>query len=242
MERACRSRHGRSGVLISAFVLGLLGQGVQAQPVVEGAERQLRQKAVWQWTVGERLAARFDASAEEARAAQGEARSRDAFPGSPSPVVKLPVGHTVRGDETPELFLSFELCDALINRSFPPDGRQQSEWRRRYEEGAAALGLGRDIWPRIEKAAAAFLEGKREHYRLSIASPLHERVDRVVPDRIDMDSCRARAQAMAAVGSELGSEVFLRLLYEVVAPSLHMSYAYQQELSDHLRFLEGGCR
>lgn len=234
MKRNRRSRH-RLLMALSATALWL---AAQTQPVSGSGQDQTIQKPAWRWTTEERLAARFNEDTEKARVAHREARHREAFPGSPTPTAQQPVGHSVRGSETPELFLPFELFDVLINRSFPPDGLHQNEWRRRYEERAAALGLGSNLWARVEKAAAVLLERRREHYRRATASP----TPKTEPVReLDISACQDRAEAMAAVRDELGEEAFLQLLYEVVAPSTHAVYAYKSNFSDHLLFQEGGC-
>lgn len=241
MKRALRDLRCRRGMILAALWLSFLGQSSQIQAESGSAQTGGHPKSAWQWTLDERLTARFDPRAEEERLAKRRARSRGAFPGSPTPVLKHPVGHVIQGGETPELFLSFELFDALINRSFPPDGLHQNEWRRRYEERAAALGLGRDLWPRIEKAAAGLLERRRERYRRSREEPLQGEAN-LAKDSFDVEACRARAQAITAVRKELGQELFSRLLYEAVAPSLNIVSSPRPDLQIHLRFVEGGCR
>lgn len=123
----------------------------------------------------------------------------------------------------------------------PPDANLESQ--KIIERRAVALGFGRDLWKRLEKAAAPYLELQRADERRARAklSPPRPRVG------LEMDSdailyCRARARAFAAAKSEFGAESFLRLLYIGVTPGLAISYVVKDGLADQLRFIDGGCR
>jgi len=207
-------------------------------------------KPAWKWTVEERLARRFDPQAIAARARE-QAAEREAYYArhpelSEDPLFKVddqggPPTETIEGTKTPELFLTWELFLDLLNRSLLADGLSERGYRERIEERAAALGFGKDLWPRLEEAAAPFIELRRK------AEPLRLIQSGETTDGFKMDAegllwCRTRAQAITAAKAEFGEEAFLRLLYEAVAPNLNEAWIVVPGLAEHLRFLEGGCQ
>lgn len=209
----------------------------------------------WKWEVSKRLAQRFDEKAMQARSAEHAKAQREILrnfpaltltsPEADSQAVKTktaPRTDSIAGDKTPELFLSFELFSYLIDSTFSPD-HPYNEARRRIETRAAALGFGADLWSRLEKASEPFLRMERQRQRLARTEPstsgMAEKGEMNEQARL---SCRARAEAIAAAKVEFGEEPFLRLLYEVVAPNIHVTYVVSEATADHLRFLEGGCR
>jgi hypothetical protein len=140
----------------------------------------------------------------------------------------------IDGRKSPELFFPTELFTILIEAGYPPSG-SVSESRQRISERAAALGFGRDLWPRLASAAAPFLKLRRERDRLA-AKLDGSRAD-------DSETwCRKRAEALAAAKAEFGEELFLRLLYEAVAPTGSISYVVSAGEPAMLRSAEWGCR
>lgn len=140
----------------------------------------------------------------------------------------------------PLLFLRrpWELFHSLLTSGFPPDGRHQKEFRQDIEERAAALGFGADLWRRLGKLASPLLELQREDARRAKAlkSPAGD-------SHLTLPICRARAKALAAAKAEFGEEAFLRLLYEVIAPSLSKSSGEiePKAAAANLLRIEGGC-
>lgn len=200
-------------------------------------------KPAWQWTLDERLTARFDSKAIEARRAREQARAKS-FPKSGMPGDELyevpPSGFSVDGATTPELFLPHELFDHLIHTCFPADGRDQNLSRRMVERRAAALGLGSDLWHRLRKATAPLVADDLDHYRrFREATQSGQATEE---DVAGARRCHLRAAAMEASRKELGEELFLRLLYEAVAPSVSFGYTSDKNLEAFLRYQEGGCR
>jgi hypothetical protein len=217
-----------------------------------GKSRGGFQKPAWKWTPEERLAKRFDPEAMKARAEALAAEHRAMAEKFPSMEAEFQKGwfegkrpsnqHTIEGDKTPELFMPSELFTFLIDDGFPPDGRDQSELRLGIEERAAAIGFGRDLWSRIEKAAAPYLKLQREHFRQAMANP--SRAAEVESDELSESQirwCRVRTKALAQVKAELGDEAFLRLLYEAVAPAKHVTYVLDERSAERVRVQEGGC-
>lgn len=226
------------------FVLMLMAQTVVAQSSSEPRSSTLG-KPAWQWTIEERLAKRFDpaemkerAAAEDQRLQElmklGMLREKDVSSRSSEGDVD-----TISGRETPELFLPMELFNVLLDSAFPPDGLNQDAARASIEEHAAALGFGADFWRRLGRISSPFLEIRREHARQAIASK-----SAMGDERLALSLCRSRAEAMVAAKAEFGEEDFLRLLYEVVAPSLSKASRIHDKkaAAENLERIEGGCR
>jgi hypothetical protein len=218
--------------------------GAAARP--EGVSR----KPAWTWTVEERLAKRFDPKAMAARAAE-EAEKEKAFRArnpelAEDPLFKTdypgrPLMETIDGAETPELFMVWELFTFFVDRAFPVLGSDNSHYRQRIEQRAAALGFGHDMWTRLEVATSPF-NGLMREARLRPPHPAKPKKGFVM-DSEDLHWCRVRAQAIANAKAEFGEEAFLRLLYEVIAPDQKVSGVYTASgLAERYRFMEGGCK
>jgi hypothetical protein len=212
-------------------------------------------KPAWEWSVEERLAARFDPEAVEAKEVERKANDDEARKQSPDgrlPLDELldqmtgpePVTITLDGSKTPELYLPGELFWVLIDRGLQHEqgSPDPGKYWARMEGRAAALGFGRDFWDRLENIAAPYVTFQRPDRLRSVeqkgAGERKEEAQR---------RCRARAQALRAAEAEFGREAFLRLLYEAVAPDAYQVQIlgpepvdYQQH-AEEARFQEGGC-
>jgi hypothetical protein len=208
-------------------------------------------KPAWKWSVDERLAKRFDPESMKARAEARAARLKDLERHFPAPTDDLFASEvknqqnvdTIQGDTNPELFLTFELFDQLLEMGFPPHGMNQRESRRLIEEQAVVLGFGQDLWDRLERAAAPFLKLRRREERLARNGLLPSRPadgTKMSPEALHW--CRERARAIAAAKAEFGEESFLRLLYAGVTPGFGITYVFDPGDADRLRYVEGGCR
>lgn len=225
------------------------------EPRVPENGQKLPGNPAWKWSLQERLAKRFDPEEMKARAAEQAAEQkalRKMMPRDESdPLWQIPEDSVpmmlVEGKKTPELFLTWELFNTLLDRALPLEGEKYvSLTRCPIEERAAALGFGRDLWPRLEKAAAPYLRLQAEDAarQLSSSGPAE---GPGAKDGFQMDArairlCRARSQAIAAAKAEFSEEAFLRLLYEAVAPQVMVSDPVYPGMADRLRFIEGGCR
>jgi hypothetical protein len=191
--------------------------------------------------VEERLAARFDPAAMKARAAE-DAVSREKAEAMFGEHFEAPVDqHSVVGSRNPELLLPIELFRNLISNAFPEDGRDHGYPRERIEEAAAALGIGSDLWPRLEKAATPYLQVRNARYRRAMAALARsEELEDSASD--DFAHCRSLAQALTAAKAEFGEETLLRLLYQEVAPNIGITYNLDQETRNRLRSMERGCQ
>jgi hypothetical protein len=236
-----RWRLGVIGVL--AFAAFLLGESAVAQIQENGAATKhgKPRKPAWQWTLDERLAARFDPESMKARAArEAELAKKTAAQFGESFDVS-PDQHTIDGKIEPELFLPGELFHALLSDAFPDNALQRQEMRSWIEERAAVIGFGSDFWIRLEKVAASYLK-LRDERNLRALEALARSETFEESEKDSLARCRALGKALADAKAEFGDEAFLRLLYEAKAPAMSLGYSSTEGLSDRLRFMEGGCQ
>lgn len=208
-------------------------------------------KPAWKWSVDERLAKRFDPESVKARAEERAAKRKDFEKHFPALAQNPLAGEvknqqnvdTIEGETNPELFLTFELFDQLLEMGFPPHGMNQQESRRLIEERAVVLGFGQDLWDRLEQAAAPFLKLQRREEQLTRNGALPSRPaddTKMSPEALHW--CRERARAIAAAKAEFGEEPFLRLLYTGVTTGFDITYVFDPGDAGRLRYVEGGCQ
>ena len=205
----------------------LLAQGAASAATVH------LHKPAWQWTLDERLAARFDPAAQAAR----EAAHRDVIAhlhlGGPADVLV--------GKEAPELYLPTELFNHLLRVGFLDLGLTGPEPRRAIEARAAPLGFTSNLWPRLEAAVSPYLELRSRRPKLfGTGVPLGGK-GLFAEQASQLAACRSQAEALASAKAEFGEQPFLRLLYEAVAPSARLSYTVNWLSRAEARFIEQGC-
>lgn len=226
---------------VSSSSLGLLVLVCLTSSADYAASSQPEKKPAWQWTAEERLAERFHPDSMQARAeanAIREAKVRELF-GDTQTYARAsdPATDSISGDENPELFLTWELFDHLLELGFPSSGNDLTG-RQIIDDRAAPAGFGADLWNRLEKAS---------HQFLLVRDQTNSRRLRAVPqgarssEDTDLHWCRTRASAITRAKAEFGEEKFLRLLYEVAAPGMSKTYVVTPGTKRHLRFIEGGC-
>ena len=246
--RFVRQTHRRLQTLPILLAAGCLfiASGAKSQQALPEKGEQSRRPA-WTWSAEERLARRFDSEAMEARAAKRSAvreQMEKRFPdmAADSGPSRKNVD-SIRGDETPELFLQWELFDSLLDRGFSAEGLDQRETRREIEERAAALGVGNDLWQRLGRATSSLLSLQSEQFRRAMRSAHssgQQKPDGWTGD--DLLYCKTRAEAIAAAKAEFGDETFLRLLYEAVAPLVTRTYTVERGTAENFLYIERGCR
>jgi hypothetical protein len=233
---------------LSLILLLISALPAAAQPGGDSAKGN-PPKPAWRWSVDERLAKRFDPESRKARAEEQAAKLKDFQKRFPVPADDLFAVKnqqnvdTIEGETNPELFMTFELFDQLLEMGFPPRGMNQQESRRLIEERAVVLGFGQDLWDRLERAAAPYLKLQRREEQLARNGLLPERpADGAKMSPEALLWCRERARAIAAAKAEFGEEPFLRLLYAGVTPGFGITYVFDLGRADLLRYVEGGCQ
>ena len=226
----------RPGGPAGKIVLGLLTVFLAlllAPPGAATAAAVHLHKPAWQWTLDERLAARFDPAAQAAR----QAAHRDALAG-------LHLGgpaDMVDGRESPELYLPTELFNQLLDVAFLDLEFLGPERRHSIETRASSLGFKSDLWPRLEAAVSPYLKLRRTPYTLfGSQAPLGGRGLFGQPSR-ELSLCHLQAEALASAKAEFGERAFLRLLYEAVAPTTRLSYTINSLSRAQAKYIEEGC-
>lgn len=229
--------------LIGTIVLGMLATSVTLS-ATENPDRERREssrKQVWDWTVEERLAVRFDPVLAVQRATAGWARTDAGTTGRPQ-------WGEVHGNENPELFLPGELFIALLGGLHGDTGFRDSS-RAIRRNRIIAFGIDDEtFWRELESAISSYLRFAARH--AAIQQRLIHTLDEgersglaAEAERMGPDLCRSRAAALAGARRHFGAETFDRFLYTVVAPSLSVSSGDPLvDTAEHLRFLEGGCQ
>jgi hypothetical protein len=235
----------RLGVVggVLALAAFLLGEIAVAQTQENGAATRHDKpgKPAWQWTLEERLEARFNPEAMKARSAREAELAKKTAAQFGERFDFSPDQHSIDGKREPELFLPGELFHALLSDAFPDNALQQEEMRSRIEERAAVIGFGSDLWIRLERVAAPYLR-LRDERNLHALEALARSEAFEDSEKDSLARCRALARALADAKAEFGDKVFLRLLYEAKAPTMSLGYSSNEGLSDRLRFMEGGCQ
>ena len=144
-----------------------------------------------------------------------------------------------------DLFMPSEVFQMLMNFAYLPSESRSESYRRAKADVVVQHGLPPDFWERLEVVAASHIADARLVREIGATVPkLHgaER-ERVMEDLAirQRDSCRSRADALAAARSEFGAERFDRFLYDAVA--VNMFHATDQLPSpENLLWRERGCR
>ena len=199
------------------------------------------QKPPWEWTIEERLAARFDPVkirereiAYEARFPQTAGSSRRAREESIGTAGKQPLVYIIDGSRNPELFLPYELFDGLLTGLDPDEtGRLRQQlylraWIRRlgYDDEA--------FWASLESVSAKYLPLR---FGKNISSSSEE-VNASAEAR-----CRERYDALEAARALFGRKQFDIVLYTVMAPvSQYSEGSLNDGPSVKHRRAEMGCR
>ena len=189
----------------------------------------------WEWTLKERLDERFDPiSIRERDAARLAADPRETS-GSPNKTDDIaeiskdrPFEYGIDGRRNPELFLSFELFDALLTGLSPQESTRTSQ-RQLRQKYLRSLGYDPNVfWGSLEGLSADYLDTQT----------------RMCTDKACADArCVARFQALEAARKLFGRDEFNRLLYLAVAPTLrHATATMDKNYRADLERQELGCR
>jgi hypothetical protein len=154
---------------------------------------------------------------------------------------------TIRGRDTPEALLPWELFESLIARAFAPQQAVRDAFRIGMNERARELGLPTDPWPILEATSSHFLASRAKQAQLAarLASALPSERTRLLSEikGVQAADCWLRTQAIGAIRAAFDDGVFDRFLYEVVASSLTITTRLtSEEEIENLRFIERGCR
>lgn len=221
-----------------ATVLGLLLLAFSSRAA---APDRPREKAAWEWSIDERLAARTDTvlAAQRVRAAQGSGGigRNVSSNGIPSSAEVLDV---IDGKTTPALFLPTEVFERFLTLAFVVDDNWQSSWQRDVREA----GLPSDFWTRLPVVADPYLKELRWRYQML------QHGKRYPDQRTNVDAqivglspaiCRDAVSALARTRAAFGTS-FDRFMYSAVAKGMSKVVFGTAEDRDRLSREARGCQ
>lgn len=224
------------GVLLSSTVLG---QPPAGTPGESGSEDNV--KPPWEWTLEERLNARFDPQ---------KIRQRMKNRGH-NPQVDLdtvPENYEIlSGQEHPHLFLPSRVFDAMLNSAFLADADFRTPRRKQMAERYHGdLEIDGAFWRDLSIVLASYLNTKLEYERLErdyLATEDEQERRRLKAEvqKENMVRCRARFQALEAAREYFGSSEFDRFLYEAVAAELWEAGLWTTSLRQARANIARGC-
>jgi len=198
-------------------------------------------KTIWNWTIDERLAQRFDRDSIQERAlayrpGNAEVRSQSMPANSDGAATTPHFEYIIDGHRNPELFLPHELYDMLLS-GLTPDESLRIKQRSFYEPLLKQMGYdAAAFWNALTSVNGEYLLVKFGDRPSGFASKATMQAE--VNAR-----CRARFKALEAARRLFGRTAFDRLLYTVIAPTTteSMSTTSDAHLEDDLRSAERGC-
>lgn len=199
-------------------------------------------KPAWQLTIDERLEARFDIDKMAERREAAEARALEQGLPLPNPTRDLVIGSI-----NPEVYMPWEIMNHLLDLGFEPHQEFRAMYRAEIDERLHELGFEADLWSTLEVAAAQYLRQYQLQNTMMAGLEDAAKRDEIVAKikEVQHPMCAFRAAALEAAREMIGRETFDRILYQVVAPEMELSFSYELGYSEHervLRFVEGGCR
>ncbi|HEV2722923.1 MAG TPA: hypothetical protein VG323_23060 [Thermoanaerobaculia bacterium] len=210
-------------------------------------------KPSWQWTIEDRLAARFDVTARNRRIETFEARrntnqalattqSRKPFtPPMPDPSRPTDV---IQGLDHPELLMPFEIFGSFTRAAYGAMDKTSEVVKQDALRKGLAIGLPPDFLRVLETQAHTFIALQREELQLveSIASgKVADRQGAMARlSKVRDDECASRWSAMENLRRRLGPR-FAEFLYTAVAPGVSRTF-FEPVSAEQLRRQEEGCR
>jgi hypothetical protein len=211
--------------------MSLIGGAVvfAAAMAASSQENARRAPEPWEWRSEDRVRARTDPLFLQKRNAEQEKLRTQVQRGEYGGryVLGDPGKPAILGWETPELFLPFELFDALRSTFDSGEGA-------RYTAAIREAGWDEGQFWRVLQIATTNLRAAEEGLAQSRVAPPEG-----VLDEANLNVCRARAAAIQQMREAFGHEALDRFLYGAVAPSVAISGMDDREL---LLFVDRGCR
>jgi hypothetical protein len=191
---------------IRVILVVLLAAAAQGQPG----------KASWNWSIEERLEARFDVQQRAKRVSRHIEHQRGKNAIAPTSAASL--GDVIDGKVNPELFLPTELFRALVFSGFVT---QPKFYPLGVRQTSDDLFLAEAEWDELRdlvREYAANLEQERDLIAESTAADVtRKKAISAEIEKLRLQQCAASAAALRRARAQYGVERFNRFLYTVVA-------------------------
>jgi hypothetical protein len=206
-------------------------------------------KPVWQWTLSERLKSRLDVDEIRRRA---EVHLADFPEGSDKGHIQPNASPRdffyIDGSRNPELFLTYELMNALL-RGVSSDVETREATRRGYRRRIEQFGWNAsEFWATIDKITAGYAAviDAESSVQIQLSEPeTPSRHERLLAEQAALrrSICQQRAAILRLARAAFDAGEFDRFLYTEIAPYLSVSSDIPQASeSAKLQRLEEGCR
>lgn len=191
-------------------------------------------KAAWEWDVDERIAARLAPTSPARRTAEEGSLVR-------APGTRY---FDVDGATDPALLLPHELFSAIVDM---PDEAIVRSRRREYDGAIRQAGWNPDeFWQQLGEITKQYLAVQlatyRAYERAQTVTPPKRRQIEAQAERLDVEQCRLRIEALNAARERFGP-AFDRFLYTAVAPNISIGSSEPGPgEAGRLARIAGGCR
>ena len=186
-----------------------------------------KQRAPWEWTVDERLAARFEPMAVRERQAARQA----------SDLVRRDESVAVDGAKNPELLLPFELMTHFLMVPLTPADHRQATLER-YRPFIETAGWDFDaFWDEVTAASTGYFAANERAVALHKQAGITETQRRSASTAV----CAARAAALTTLRQKFDPQQFDKFLYTSVAPYVKRQTPVTMTPAQLSR-IEGGCK
>lgn len=207
-------------------------------------------KPPWEWTLEERIAARYDLERVKVLMAERNQllRTRGQVEQAERELVAADNNQLITGRDNPELFLPTELFNVFLANVFHHDRELRLASRKRYVK-RSSLELDEEFWRDISVIASNLLT-KRHRYRTlraEVEAAPPEEKDRlegaaaVEQKELFKGFCGELKDALDQVRALYG-DAFDRFLYETVPAGLTINELVQPDTASAVRRRERGCR
>jgi hypothetical protein len=238
--------------IVGIILLAQVGASSQS-PRTDSArtiDRGAAAKPAWDWTDEERLAKRFDRTAQKLRVDTAIARRRgDSTPGrairSEAAQNDSRPDDVIQGSSDPELLMPSEIYTTFIRVAYAYEDETAREFRRDASSKALELGLPEDFLLTVERESEPFLRLQRRQVELQSRTDNGGVYEESIPLEIkSLQSalCPARAAAIRRLRQIFGVREFNRFLYSAVAPGVFFTFLEPPPTAATLRSQEEGCK
>jgi hypothetical protein len=208
-------------------------------------------KAAWQWTLDERLAARFDEASRKARVAEAMSKRRQertatgVRTNAPDEQAENDPVDVIHGSAHPELLLPSEIFTIFMRDAYGHEDEVARNFRADAAAKAREAGLPEDFLEVLETESANFVELQRRE------EALRDRLSTVGAERAGLmeqihalmrSECPLRAGAIDRLRARYGKEPIDRYLYTAIAPGVSKDFFGRVPDRAALRADEEGCR
>jgi hypothetical protein len=203
----------------------------------------------WNWTLEERIAARFDARARAMRVAASKARAMSfpQMPAADSSGASTPAPSDVLdGRANPEVFFPTEVFEHFIWKAYT---LESPVWRQSMRDQSRDILRTDAEWRDLDAIVAPYAASLRRDIELVESEdrangPQRREIERE-RETLHESNCSLRRDAFRAARARFGKERFDRFLYSVALTGFASSYSADHDFTkdrERVLFIEEHCQ